>query len=144
MIVDTTPVRYSSIKEAIEFLNSAKPVYVISQYMGTYKMLQATNIRPLENGIDVVFQGIRITDELGTIKVSNVVDTYYMELYETEYTEEYTNYNDKRVNLDIMEHLETIHKIDDVPLDYFNISMQGYTQRNRTMIYDYGFLAVEK
>jgi hypothetical protein len=142
MIVNTVPVRYSSITEAIEYLNTSRPVYLMSQYMGTYKMIQAANIRPLDSGADIVFQGIHITDY--SADTSNVVDTYYMELYETEYTEEYTHYNDKRVNLDIMEAVDLITNLDDVPVDYFNISMQGYTQRNRTMIYDYGFLAVEK
>jgi hypothetical protein len=65
----------------------------------------------------------------------------HISLSETDYTTEYTkkDYNEDGVNITIRKNVET-----EIKKDYYNISINGYIINSRNMIYDYGFLAVEK
>jgi hypothetical protein len=138
-------IEYSSIKECLKKL----PFYIVTEFSGVFKIIHAERLNVIENGIEGLFTAYLVKDKFERTTLNETFPTYdkyniikmHISLSETDYTTEYTktDYNEDGVNITIRKNVET-----EIKKDYYNISINGYIINSRNMIYDYGFLAVEK
>lgn len=145
------PIQYSSIKEAI----TQSTFYIVSECSGIYKVSGIEKLNIIDNGLDGLFKLITVRDKYESFTVNaeyTDINTMpktemFLTLEETEYLSSYTpeDYNEDKVNIKIRNHMnESEIPFNEIPKDYYNISLNGYSPNKRYMIYDYAFLAIEK
>lgn len=143
------PLQYSSIKEALK----QSTFYIITECSGIYKVVSIEKLNIIENGFDGLFKLIVVRDKFDEFTINqeynDINDLPKTEMFitieETEYLTTYTeeDYNEDKVNIKIRKHVDEL-EFSEIPKDYYNISLNGYSPNKRYMVYDYAFLAIEK
>lgn len=143
------PIQYSSLKEALK----QSTFYIITECSGIYKVASIEQLNIIENGLDGLFKLIVVRDKFDEFSVNqeytDINDLPKTEMFitfeQTEYLTTYTeeDYNEDKVNMKIRNDIDKM-EFSEIPKDYYNISLNGYSPNKRYMIYDYAFLAIEK
>jgi hypothetical protein len=143
------PIQYSSLKEALK----QSTFYIVTECSGIYKVASIERLNIIENGLDGLFKLIVVRDKFDEFSVnqeySDINDLPKTEMFitleETDYLTSYTeeDYNEDHVNMKIRNHMNEL-EFSEIPKDYYNISLNGYSPNKRYMLYDYAFLAIEK
>jgi hypothetical protein len=145
--------QYSSIKESLK----SDTFYIITECSGIYKVISIEKLNVIENGLDGHFKLSVIRDKYDSFTVNRdhpditnlPITDMYITLEETEYLKTYEkeDYNEDHVNIKIRNHIDELNPenvFSEIPKDYYNISLNGYSPNKRYMLYDYAFLATEK